>query len=54
MDSCFLMCRVELGILWAWKSASTLFQARSIQADSFRNEYLVTGMLSGSFARRRE
>ena len=46
--------QVELGILWAWKSAATLFQARSIQADLFRDEYLVTGMLSGSFARRRE
>ena len=45
--------QVELGILWAWKSAATLFQARSIQADSFRNEYLMTGMLSDSFAPRR-
>lgn len=40
--------------LWAWKSAATLFQARSIQTRPLQVDYLVVGMLSGSFARRRE
>lgn len=54
MESCFLICKVELGVLWAWKSAATLFQARSIQTRPLQVDYLVVGMLSGSFARRRE
>ena len=54
MESCFLICKVELRVLWAWKSAATLFQARSIQAGSFWGEHLVVGMLSGPFAPQRE